>query len=51
MICQTCPFNNILLTGYSQSHAATIGSVLVTDVKNGTRKGGWDKSEVITRFL
>ncbi|KAK1651785.1 hypothetical protein QYE76_069590 [Lolium multiflorum] len=34
------------IQGYSQSHAATIGSVLVTDVKNGSRRGGWDKSEV-----
>ncbi|KAM0876170.1 hypothetical protein ACQ4PT_036338 [Festuca glaucescens] len=40
------PFNHIPLTGYSQSHAATIGSVLVTDVKDGSRRGGWDKSEV-----
>ncbi|KAM0822453.1 hypothetical protein ACQ4PT_071478 [Festuca glaucescens] len=34
------------IQGYSQSHAATIGSVLVTDVKNGSRRGGWDKSEI-----
>ena len=47
----TCPFNHILVTGYSQSHAATIGSVLVTNVKTGTRREGWDKSEVITNFF
>ena len=39
------------IQGYSQSHAATIGSVLVTNVKTGTRREGWDKSEVITNFF
>ncbi|XP_037425716.1 7-methyl-GTP pyrophosphatase-like [Triticum dicoccoides] len=34
------------IQGYSQSHAATIGSVLVTNVKTGTRREGWDRSEV-----
>ncbi|KQK22744.1 maf-like protein DDB_G0281937 [Brachypodium distachyon] len=34
------------IKGYSESHAATIGSVLVTNVKSGTRREGWDKSEV-----
>ncbi|PAN50756.1 hypothetical protein GQ55_9G554000 [Panicum hallii var. hallii] len=34
------------IKGYSESHAATIGSVLVTNVKTGARKEGWDKAEV-----
>ena len=34
------------IKGYSESHAATIGSVLVTNVKSGARKEGWDKAEV-----
>jgi hypothetical protein len=39
------------IKGYSESHAATIGSVLVTNVKSGARKEGWDKAEVIPKFL
>ncbi|CAN1835682.1 7-methyl-GTP pyrophosphatase [Linum perenne] len=31
---------------YSGSHAATVGSVLVTNLKTGVRKGGWDRVEV-----
>ncbi|XP_043713831.1 7-methyl-GTP pyrophosphatase-like isoform X1 [Telopea speciosissima] len=31
---------------YSGGHAATVGSVLVTNLKTGTRKGGWDKAEI-----
>nr|XP_010936259.2 7-methyl-GTP pyrophosphatase [Elaeis guineensis] len=34
------------LKGYSGGHASTVGSVLVTNLKTGTRKGGWDKAEV-----
>ncbi|XP_062216308.1 uncharacterized protein LOC133916587 [Phragmites australis] len=34
------------IKGYSESHAATIGSVLVTNVKTGVRREGWDKAEV-----
>jgi len=34
------------IKGYSESHAATIGSLLVTNVKTGARKEGWDKAEV-----
>jgi len=34
------------IKGYSESHAATIGSVLVTNVKTGARREGWDKAEV-----
>ncbi|KAF8409970.1 hypothetical protein HHK36_002490 [Tetracentron sinense] len=31
--------------GYSGGHAGTVGSVVVTNLKTGTRKGGWDKTE------
>ncbi|CAN0905846.1 7-methyl-GTP pyrophosphatase [Linum grandiflorum] len=31
---------------YSGSHAATVGSVLVTNLRTGVRKGGWDRVEV-----
>ncbi|KAJ4965965.1 hypothetical protein NE237_017814 [Protea cynaroides] len=31
---------------YSGGHAATFGSVLVSNLKTGTRKGGWDKAEI-----
>ncbi|PIA52670.1 hypothetical protein AQUCO_01000500v1 [Aquilegia coerulea] len=34
------------IKGYSGGHAATVGSVLVTNLKTGTRKGGWDKVEI-----
>ncbi|KAK8933374.1 hypothetical protein KSP39_PZI015195 [Platanthera zijinensis] len=34
------------IQGYSEGHAATVGSVLVTNLKTCTRKGGWDKAEV-----
>ncbi|XP_047061133.1 7-methyl-GTP pyrophosphatase-like isoform X2 [Lolium rigidum] len=34
------------IQGYSQSHASTIGSVLVTNMKSCVRMEGWDKSEV-----
>jgi septum formation protein len=52
----TCPCpvlldEHILLSGYSESHAATIGSVLVTNVKTGARREGWDKAEVLSKFL
>lgn len=36
-----------ILSGYSQGHASTVGSVLVTNLKTGVRKGGCDKSEVL----
>lgn len=32
--------------GYSGGLAATVGSVLVTNLKTGIRRGGWDKAEV-----
>ncbi|XP_057955989.1 uncharacterized protein LOC131149393 isoform X3 [Malania oleifera] len=31
---------------YSGGHAAVIGSVFVTNLRTGTREGGWDKAEV-----
>ncbi|CAN0905848.1 7-methyl-GTP pyrophosphatase [Linum grandiflorum] len=31
---------------YSGSHAATVGSVLVTNLRTGVRKGGWDRVEI-----
>ena len=31
---------------YSGSHAATVSSVLVTNLKSGVRKGDWDRVEV-----
>ncbi|CAL5326370.1 unnamed protein product [Camellia sinensis] len=33
-------------TGYSGGSATVVGSVLVTNLKTGTRKGGWDSAEV-----
>ncbi|XP_057863417.1 uncharacterized protein LOC131071537 [Cryptomeria japonica] len=34
------------IKGYSRAPASTIGSVLVTNLKTGVRKGGWDKCEI-----
>ncbi|XP_031255062.1 7-methyl-GTP pyrophosphatase isoform X1 [Pistacia vera] len=34
------------IKGYSGSHAAVVGSVLITNLKTGTRKGGWELAEV-----
>ncbi|CAL5371201.1 unnamed protein product [Camellia sinensis] len=34
------------IKGYSGSRATVVGSVLVTNLKTGTRKGGWDSAEV-----
>ncbi|KAG1341880.1 putative maf-like protein [Cocos nucifera] len=34
------------IKGYSGGHASTVGSVLVTNLKTGARKGGLDKAEV-----
>ncbi|XP_020530330.1 maf-like protein DDB_G0281937 isoform X2 [Amborella trichopoda] len=34
------------IKGYSKGHAATIGSVLVTNLKTGIRKGEVDKAEI-----
>lgn len=34
------------ISGYSGSHGGVVGSVLVTNLKTGTRKGGWERAEV-----
>ncbi|KAI3440059.1 uncharacterized protein J3R85_004024 [Psidium guajava] len=34
------------LKGYSGGRAATVGSVLVTNLKTGSRKGEWDRVEI-----
>ncbi|XP_023552882.1 uncharacterized protein LOC111810407 [Cucurbita pepo subsp. pepo] len=34
------------IKGYSGSHASVVGSVLITNLKTGTRKGGWEEAEV-----
>ncbi|KAI8017986.1 7-methyl-GTP pyrophosphatase [Camellia lanceoleosa] len=34
------------IKGYSGGSATVVGSVLVTNLKTGTRKGGWDSAEV-----
>ncbi|KAJ6852878.1 maf-like protein isoform X1 [Iris pallida] len=34
------------IKGYSAGHATTVGSVLVTNLKTGARKGGFDTAEI-----
>ncbi|XP_010484628.1 PREDICTED: maf-like protein DDB_G0281937 [Camelina sativa] len=34
------------IKGYSGSHGGVVGSVLVSNLKTGVRRGGWDKAEV-----
>ncbi|XP_021680670.2 uncharacterized protein LOC110665026 [Hevea brasiliensis] len=34
------------IKGYSGGHAAVVGSVLVTNLTTGTRKGAWERAEV-----
>ncbi|XP_022985342.1 maf-like protein DDB_G0281937 [Cucurbita maxima] len=34
------------IKGYSGSHASVVGSILITNLKTGTRKGGWEEAEV-----
>ncbi|XP_041009261.1 7-methyl-GTP pyrophosphatase-like isoform X6 [Juglans microcarpa x Juglans regia] len=36
------------IKGYSGGQAEVVGSVLVTNLKTGKRKGGWDRAEVGT---
>lgn len=38
---------SLWVAGYSGGHAMVIGSVLVTNLRTGKRKGGWDKAEVL----
>jgi len=40
-----------MFAGYSAGHASTAGSVLVTNLKAGVRKGGWDKAEILFHRL
>lgn len=43
-----------ILSGYSGAHAATVSSVLVTNLSTGFKKGDWDKVEVLfqsSKFL
>ncbi|XP_010263652.1 PREDICTED: maf-like protein DDB_G0281937 [Nelumbo nucifera] len=39
------------IRGYSGGNAVTVGSVLVTNLKTGTRRGAWDKAEVYFRDI
>ncbi|XP_059623653.1 uncharacterized protein LOC132266702 isoform X1 [Cornus florida] len=34
------------IKGYSGGHASVVGSVLVINLRTGTRKGGWERAEV-----
>lgn len=36
-----------MVADYAGGHAATVGSVIVTNLKTGFRKAEWDKVEVI----
>jgi len=36
----------LFIKGYSRAPACTVGSVMVTNLKTGLKKGGWDKAEV-----
>lgn len=36
-----------LFAGYSGSHAAVVGSVVVTNLTTGKRCGGWESAEVL----
>ncbi|XP_059623656.1 uncharacterized protein LOC132266702 isoform X3 [Cornus florida] len=33
------------IKGYSGGHASVVGSVLVINLRTGTRKGGWERAE------
>lgn len=39
------------VAGYSGGQAEVIGSVLVTNLKTGKRKGGWRRAEVLVLSL
>ncbi|CAN1173142.1 7-methyl-GTP pyrophosphatase [Linum perenne] len=36
----------VVYTGYSGGHAGVVGSVLVTNLATGSKKGGWESAEV-----
>lgn len=38
---------SLWIAGYSGGQAEVVGSVLVTNLKTGKRKGGWDRAEVM----
>ncbi|KAG7994048.1 hypothetical protein I3843_01G036200 [Carya illinoinensis] len=38
------------IKGYSGGQAEVVGSVLVTNLKTGKRKGGWDRAEINEGF-
>ena len=42
-----------MVAGYSGGHAAVVGSVLVTNLRTGASKGGWESAEVllISRYI
>lgn len=43
----TATFINVNdIAGYSGSHAAVVGSVVVTNLATGKRYGGWESAEV-----
>ena len=39
--------SSLWVAGYSGGQAAVVGSVLVTNLKTGKRKGGWERAEVL----
>lgn len=43
-----CDFSILfeIYAGYSGSHGGVVGSVIVSNLKTGVRRGGWDKAEV-----
>lgn len=47
-----CQFYSVMalyirIPDYSGGHAATVSSVLVTNLSTGVKKGEWDKVEVL----
>ena len=63
-LCPPLPFSSLLfshlktleilstwIADYSGGHAATVGSVLVTNLKTGFSKGEWDRGEVPYAFI
>ena len=45
--------NVTYVAGYSGGHAVVVGSVLVTNLRTGASKGGWESAEVllISRYI
>lgn len=42
---------SLCVAGYSGGQAGVIGSVLVTNLKTGKRRGGWCSAEVLNLSL